>query len=98
AVVAAAPGAGKLLAADREGDAAVRALVVEGVDPAAFATEHDAVTQHRERDRLLADLAGPRDRGPVIPEAEHRRIILRPWAQIPLTQLRRRPILHAGFP
>src|SRR5262249_56624952 len=95
AVVATAPRARELLAADRERDAAVGALVVESVHLPLLAQEHDGLAQQGEGLGLAADRARPGHRIPVVAEAERCRLVAWPHPQVPLP---RRRLLHHPAP
>src|SRR6185369_8480776 len=77
AVIAAGEGAGEFLLADGETDAAVLASVLERAGPALVAEEHDLLAEQRHRFRLATELGRAHHGVPVVPEAQHGRVVVR---------------------
>src|SRR5262245_6932293 len=69
---------GKLVPPQCKRNAAVRALIMKGVNLASFAKKHQLLAEQLNRKNLLADPPGKSHRIPVVAKPEHRPIVLGP--------------------
>lgn len=107
AVIRAADGAGELLVALGQRDAAVWAAIVQRVHLSVVADQRDLLAAECERFWITGDVARPGDRVPVAAEARRRRVVVGPGRPVlpadlvggspaSLSGLFRGALLHCG--